>query len=303
MIVEHLAIIGLGLIGGSLARAARAAGVVGYITGFDVDPVQQRDALKLGVVDAAPKTSAAAVEGADVVLLAVPVLEMGRALGSFRDQLPTAAVLTDVGSTKVSVISAVKKVFGRLPENYVPAHPIAGTEKTGVASADADLFRDRHVILTPHAATAAIATARVQQLWEAAGAHVDRMSPEHHDAIFAATSHLPHALAYTLVDMLARMDSSTELFNYAASGFRDFTRIAGSSPKMWHDIVSANREALLPLMDVYLQSFAELRDAIAADDSSRILQIFTRARDARERFQSNDQRRQQEPSPTTAPTE
>lgn len=284
MIANHLAIIGLGLIGGSLARALRSVGAVGHVSGFDVDERQREDALRLGVTDGAAETAAQAVAGADVVVLAVPVLETAAALESCKSGLAAGSVLTDVGSTKAFVIQAVAGVFGQAPANYVPAHPIAGTEKSGVAASDGALFQRHRVVITPHDNMAEAAGARVKSLWEAAGAQVDVMSPTHHDAIFAATSHLPHVLAYTLVDMLARLDSSAELFNYGAGGFRDFTRIAGSSPKMWHDIVRANRDAVLPLMDDYLAHLGELRDAVAADDGAAVLACFTRARAARQRF-------------------
>ncbi|TAM09563.1 MAG: prephenate dehydrogenase/arogenate dehydrogenase family protein [Nevskiaceae bacterium] len=291
MIAQHLAVVGLGLIGGSVARAARAAGIAGQITGFDVDARQREQALELGVVDAAPDTVGPAVTGADLVVLAVPVLETGLALDTLRGALAPDAVLTDVGSTKSSVIAIVKHTFRELPPNFVPAHPIAGTEKTGVAASDAGLFRNRHVIITPHEQMSPAAAARVEALWEAFGATVERMTPEHHDEIFAATSHLPHVLSFTLVDMLARMSSSAELFNYAAGGFRDFTRIAGSSPKMWHDIVRANRSALVPLIDRYMVSLKQMRHAIATDDPIHVLEVFTRARNAREHYEADQQRR------------
>lgn len=291
MIAPHLAVVGLGLIGGSVARAARATGAAGKITGFDVDARQRELALALGIVDAAPDAVGPAVAGADFVMLAVPVLETGLALDALRNALAPDAVLTDVGSTKASVIAVVERIFHELPENFVPAHPIAGTEKTGVVASDASLFRDRHVIITPHARMSPVAAARVEALWTAFGADVERMTPEHHDEIFAATSHLPHVLSFALVDMLARMSSSAELFNYAAGGFRDFTRIAGSSPKMWHDIVRANRAALVPLIDRYMVSLKHMRHAIATDDPIHVLEVFTRARNAREHYEEDQMRR------------
>lgn len=288
MIVEHLTVIGLGLIGGSLAMAARAVGAVGRVTGFDVDARQREDAVSLGVVDEVADSAERSVANADMVVLAVPVLETSPALESMRDHLPAHCVITDVGSTKQSVIRSVTDVFGFTPSRFVPAHPVAGTERAGVAASDATLFRDRCVVITPHAEMSAEAASRVQALWEAVGGHVETMDPGRHDAVFAATSHLPHVLAYTLVDMLARADNNGELMHYASSGFRDSTRIAASSPKMWHDIVRANRGALVPLMDHYLDAFRRLRDAIATDDSIRVLDVFTNARNARERCDSGD---------------
>lgn len=288
ILVDHLAIVGLGLIGGSLARAVRSAGVVGRVSGFDLDPTQCEQALALGVIDTAAKNAADAAQGADVVLLAVPVLETATVVAALQSALADNAILTDVGSTKVSVIMAVEEALGGLPANFVPAHPIAGTEKVGVAASDGTLFRGKHVVITPHAGMNEAAGRKVAALWRAAGATVDSMPPEHHDEIFAATSHLPHVLAYTLVDMLAQMESSSELFNYTAGGFHDFTRIAGSSPKMWHDIVRANRGAVLPLVERYIAALEKLRAAIATDDSTALLDCFTRARDARQRFQADD---------------
>ncbi|HEX7381399.1 MAG TPA: prephenate dehydrogenase/arogenate dehydrogenase family protein [Nevskiaceae bacterium] len=288
VVVERLTVIGLGLIGGSLARAARTTGAVGRVTGFDVDARQREDAMALGVVDEVADSAERSVAGADMVVLAVPVLETSPALESMRAHLPPHCIITDVGSTKLSVIRSVTEVFGETPDRFVPAHPVAGTERAGVAASAASLFRGRCVVITPHAGMSADAAGRVRRLWEAVGAHVETMDPGRHDAIFAATSHLPHVLAYTLVDMLARMEGNDELMHYASSGFRDSTRIAASSPKMWHDIVRANRSALVPLMDHYLDAFRRLRDAIAADDSIRVLDVFTNARNARERFDAED---------------
>lgn len=283
-IVQRLAIIGLGLIGGSLARALRAAGAVEHISGYDIDPEQRRAALELGVVDSAPDSAVAAVQGADLVVLAVPVMETAAALAALRPALGADAVMTDVGSTKCSVIEAVAATLGEVPANYVPGHPIAGTEKSGVAASFDSLFRGRRVILTPHARMSAQAGQRVQAMWEAVGAQVEHMPPAHHDEILAATSHLPHVLAYALVDMLARMESEQELFAYAAGGFRDFTRITSSSPKMWLDITCANRAALIPLIENYVDALNNLRDAIRDDDQQRVLDVFTHARGARERY-------------------
>lgn len=284
MIARHLAIVGLGLIGGSLARALRSAGAVERISGYDIDPEQLRAAQALSVVDLASGDMDAVLAGADMVVLAVPVLCTGAVFSEVYPRLPAGAVITDVGSTKVSVLQAVAQALGKVPPNFVPGHPIAGTEKSGVASSFESLFRGRRVILTPHPDMAEVAGARVQRMWEAAGAQVECMSPLHHDEILAATSHLPHLLAYALVDQLGSMASRQELFRYAAGGFRDFTRIASSSPTMWHDIVRANRPALLPLVDRYIERLRELRTAIADDDGAQLLRRFSRARDVRERF-------------------
>lgn len=273
-----------------MARALRDAGAVGSVAGYDADPRQIADALKLGLIDHAADSAAAAVQGADLVVLAVPVLETAAAMRGLYPALAPGAVVTDVGSTKGSVIAAVADALGAVPAQFVPGHPIAGTEKSGAAAALSDLFRGRRVILTPHPQMSAEAGEQVQRMWEAMGARVERMLPEHHDEILAATSHLPHVLAYALVDLLAQMESRREIFTYAAGGFRDFTRIASSSPKMWHDIVRANAAALLPLIDGYIGTLTGLRDAIQDDDSGRLLSVFQAARDARERYLERNER-------------
>jgi prephenate dehydrogenase len=278
-----LAIIGLGLIGGSLARALRSAGAASRIHGFDRDERQRRLALELGVVDAAPSSAVAAVAEADVVVLAVPVLHTGEALESCLKGLATGTVVTDVGSTKQSVLADVARVCGQVPGWFVAGHPIAGTEKSGVANASADLFHNHRVILTPHPAQDAAALARITDLWTATGARVVEMDPAQHDAVFAATSHLPHVLAYSFVDMLARLDTTGQIFPNAGGGFRDFTRIASSSPEMWHDIVRANAGPVSQLLE---QQIGELRDVVGMIRDGRwdeLKALFERARAARER--------------------
>ena len=283
MSAPRLAVVGLGLIGGSLARALRSAGAVGGIQGYDTDARQRRLAVELGVVDAAPDTPAAAVADADIVVLAVPVLHTAEALEPIRAALKREAVLTDVGSTKQSVLADVAKALGAVPPRFVAGHPIAGTEKSGVANSLADLFHNRRVILTPHEAQDRAALATVTNLWIATGARVVHMDPAQHDAVFAATSHLPHVLAYSFVDMLARLDTGGEIFPNAGGGFRDFTRIASSSPEMWHDIVRANAEAVGHLLE---QQIGELREVLTMIRSGRwpeLRALFERARTVRER--------------------
>jgi prephenate dehydrogenase len=282
--VQRLAIIGVGLIGGSLARALRQAGAVGEVVGCGRDSSHLQRAREMGVVDRWDTDPAAAVQGADVVVLATPVGAMAALFGAIHPALSAQAVVTDVGSTKLSVIAAAQAVFGRCPANFVPGHPIAGTEKTGVEASVADLFRGRRVILTPVADTDPAATARVKALWQLAGAQVSEMSAQHHDHVLAATSHLPHVLAYALVDQLASMDDRMEIFAYAAGGFRDFTRIASSSPEMWRDIACANREALVAVLDGYLDNLRQLREAIARNDGESLLAAFRRAKQARDRL-------------------
>lgn len=284
MSVQRLAVIGLGLIGGSFARAVLKAGAVREVVGYDVDPLRVAAALELGVATVAVSSLEEAVRGADVVLLSVPVLQTREVLSQLASYLREDAILTDVGSTKGSVEQDVSAVFGTLPARFVGGHPVAGNEKSGVEASFAELFQGRRCILTPHEHQDPAALATVRKLWEAAGSVVCEMSAAHHDEVLAATSHLPHVLAFALVDFLNTLDSRKEIFAYAAGGFRDFTRIASSSPKMWHDITRANRDAVLGALDGYLGELQKLREAITEDDGPAILDIYTRARDARERY-------------------
>ncbi|MGH8454954.1 MAG: prephenate dehydrogenase [Nevskiales bacterium] len=282
--VERLTIIGVGLIGGSFARALRQANAVGEVVGYGRDERHLQRARELGVIDRWSTNPAEAVAGADLVVLAAPVGAMGALFKAIQPALSPSAVVTDVGSTKLSVIAAAKSVSGSMPARFVPGHPIAGTEKTGVEASFAELFRERRVILTPTSETDPTVTTRVRALWQLTGAQVSEMSAEHHDQVLAATSHLPHVLAYALVDHLAAMDDRMEIFAYAAGGFRDFTRIASSSPEMWGDIACANRDALTAVLDGYLLDLQQLREAIARNDSEAILTVFRRAKQARDRL-------------------
>ncbi len=284
MSVRHLAVIGLGLIGGSFARALRAAGQVGRISGYDADPQQRETALRLGVVDAIAESAADAVRDADVVVLAVPVLHTGEALRACWSAMRADAVLTDVGSTKQSVLEEVRRVCGELPPRFVPGHPIAGTEKSGVAHSQAELFRNHRVILTPHPTQDASARLLVSRLWQSVGARVVEMDAAQHDAIFAATSHLPHVLAFSFVDLLARLDARGEIFPNAGGGFRDFTRIASSSPQMWHDIVRANADSVGRLLEQQIEELQQIRMLMREDRWDQIRALFERARAARERY-------------------
>ena len=284
--IDHLAILGLGLIGGSLARALRASGGVGRISAFDPDPRQGEAGLKLGVVDRVCPTAAAAVADASLVVIAVPVLHTAEALADCRAGLRPGTVVTDVGSTKGSVLADIRRLLGELPDWFVPGHPIAGTEKSGVAHAFPELFRGRRVILTPHDRQAPGACEQGVAMWQSVGARVVQMDAARHDAIFAATSHFPHLLAYSFVDMLARRDDADDLFPNAGGGFRDFTRIASSSPAMWHDIIRANAG---PVRDLLQQQIAELQhllQLLQADDWAGLQVVFERARRARERHLS-----------------
>lgn len=282
--INRLCIIGVGLIGGSLARALKAAGAVGEVIGCGRDSAQLQLAQALGVIDRGETDLAAAVRGADVVVLAVPVGAMEGVLRAMAPHLGADTIVTDVGSTKGSVVTAAERAFGTVPARFVPGHPIAGTEQSGVAASFAELYQGRRVILTPLAHTDPAAVALVRGLWQAAGAEVVEMEVQHHDEVLAATSHLPHVLAYTLVDTLARMEEHSEIFRFAAGGFRDFTRIASSDPRMWHDICLANRDAILKVLDRYTADLAAVRRAIECGDGAALLETFGRAKTARDEF-------------------
>ena len=282
--IERLCIIGVGLIGGSLARALRDAGFCQQIVGAGRSAENLQKAVELGVIDSYTTDLAQAVRGADMVLVAVPLGAMQSVFSSIQGQLADGAVVTDAGSAKGSVLDDVQQVFGEVPGFFVPGHPIAGTEQSGVEASFADLYRNRRVILTPVESTDAGAVSRVRAMWEAAGAEVVEMDPLHHDAVLAATSHLPHLLAFTLVDSLVRMADQQELFEYAAGGFRDFTRIASSDPVMWRDICLANHDAIHLLIEHFISDLKRVNQAVQAQDGDRLLEIFANAKDARDRF-------------------
>lgn len=280
---RRLTIIGVGLIGGSLARALRRAGKRIEIVGYGRNHLNLQRALELGVIDRYETRIADAVADADMIVVAVPVGTTGKVLREMIPHVSANAVITDVGSTKRSVITAARAALGDAMPAFVPGHPIAGNERRGVDAAMAHLFEDRAVLLTPVSETRPAAVARVRAMWESVGARVTEMGAERHDDILAATSHLPHVLAFTLVDTLARMDDSEEIFNYAAGGFRDFTRIASSDPQMWRDICVANRDALLAAMDEYQQGLSRVRHAIERGDGEALMALFEQAKSVRDR--------------------
>jgi prephenate dehydrogenase len=282
--IKRLCIIGVGLIGGSLARALKAAGACGEVVGYGRNPEALQRALELGVIDRAESDIAAAAKGADVIVLGVPVGAMEAVLGELKPHLEPQTILTDVGSTKGSVVEAAKRVFGTLPPRFVPGHPIAGTEQSGVEASFAELYRQRRVILTPDTDTDPEALETIRRMWQQAGAEVIEMPVAHHDEVLAATSHLPHLLAFTLVDTLARLEEHDDIFRFAAGGFRDFTRIASSNPQMWHDICLNNRDALLKMVQRFSTELGTLARAIEGGDSEAILATFQRAKSARDAY-------------------
>jgi len=283
MMIDRLCVIGVGLIGGSLARALREAGAVRSIVGCGRGAANLERAAEIGVIDEHSFEPARAAAEADIVVVATT-------LGATRNILETIApvvgpdtVISDVGSAKCRVVEAARDALGGAFPRFVPGHPIAGTERSGVDASFSTLFTDRRVVLTPVPETDHDAHAKIVRMWETTGAVVSDMSAEHHDDVLAATSHLPHLLAYALVDCLARMDESEKIFDFAAGGFRDFTRIAASSPDMWSDIAIDNRDALIMMLERYSAVYAELRDALEASDRDRLRTIFGRAKAARDR--------------------
>lgn len=278
-----MAVIGLGLIGGSLATAARSRGLVSEVVAADRRQEELELGVRLGVIDRWD-TVDGAVATADLVVIAVPVRATRDVLADVRKAMKPGALLTDVGSTKGSFVSAVQEAFGRWPEFVVPGHPIAGSEKSGVSAANPDLFVDHKVILTPPDPVSDDLFRRLKGLWEGCGATVLTMAVAHHDEVLAATSHLPHLIAFSLVDTLAGEDQNMEIFRYAAGGFRDFTRIAASDPVMWHDIFLSNREAVLQVIDHFTEDLEQLRQAIDRQDGATLLRVFSRARAARNHF-------------------
>ncbi len=285
--INKLGIIGVGLIGGSLARALKRAGAVREIVGHGRNLGQLERAVGLGVIDYVETSLARLAQEADVIVLAVPVGSMGGILEAIAPYLRDETIVTDVGSVKGSVVAAARAALGARMARFIPGHPIAGTERSGVESSFAELFDGRRVVLTPLPETDAAAFARVEDMWRAAGAEVSRMAVAQHDEVLAATSHLPHVLAYALVDLLARSDDGRELFDCTGGGFQDFTRIAASDPVMWRDICLANRDALVLVLTRYRDALGVLLKSIALGDGDRLLELFERAKDARDRLGPN----------------
>lgn len=279
--MNNILIFGVGLIGGSLALALKKANSQLIVAGAGRSQASLEMALSLGIIDHIAVDISASVQAADVIVIAAPVAQTPVILSLIKPHLKKHAVVTDVGSTKGDVAQHAYAILADQAAQFVPAHPIAGAEKTGPEAAKADLFSGKHVILTPNSVTNNEAIATITALWQATGAVVSSMSTAEHDAIFASVSHLPHLLAFALVDELASRSNADVLFKFAASGFRDFTRIAASSPEMWCDITLANKNALIDEMTAYEMELKRLKTALISSDTDTLLALFQRASTAR----------------------
>ena len=273
--------IGVGLIGGSVAAALKQKSAVDHVVGVGRSSANMQRALSLGVIDVVCEEPGKAARDADIVLVAVPVKQTAGILEQLQDAVQSGVIVTDAGSTKRDFVRIAENVFGANSASVVPGHPIAGAERTGVDAAHAGLFSGKRTVLTPSPDTNPQAVASVAAMWRACGAEVVQMTAQHHDAVFSAVSHLPHVLSYALVEMIATRDDAEELFSFAASGFRDFTRIAGSSPEMWRDICFANSEQLLRDIDAYQRALAVLAEHIRSGDGQRLEAVFAAAANAR----------------------
>ena len=283
---DRLCIVGVGLIGGSVARAARHYGLSKSIVGYGrpEDLQNLETAKRLGVIDDYYLQIEQALQGADCVVIGTPVASIESIFELLKPFWTEHAIYTDVGSTKGSVVAAAQRVFGTVPDNLVPAHPIAGAEQSGVDASVVDLFVNKRLIITPLGHTRTDALHKIQGFWERCGSVVSMMDVNHHDAVLAATSHLPHILAFALVDMLGHKDEQSEIFKYAAGGFRDFTRIASSDPTMWRDICSANKNEIIPLLERTREQLDKIQRLLENDDSQQLLTLFAYANTARQRF-------------------
>ena len=284
MLFERVAILGVGLIGGSFALALKQAQACAHVVGAGRNPANLKLALERGVIDSISADAVAATHGADLVLLAAPVAQFPKLLRELASVLGPKAIVTDAGSTKRDVVQAARAALGKRISQFVPAHPIAGAEKSGAGAANAELFRDKRVILTPLSENSDSTIKKIQQAWSACGARISRMDPDEHDAVLAAVSHLPHVLAYALVHELASREDAPRLFEYAAGGFRDFTRIASSHPEMWRDICIANRDRLLAELKNYTRKLSSVQKLLDAGDGAALEKLFAEARDARDKW-------------------
>lgn len=281
--LNKITIIGVGLIGGSFAKGIKKLGLAKQVWGFGHNEANLQTAIELEVIDAYSTDIASAMHECDLVLLAVPLGAMQPVLESIQPFMPANCILTDAGSAKQSVIDAVQVVFGDLPKNFIPGHPIAGKEKSGVTAADENLYVNHRVILTPTDQSDPQATATVKALWQALGANVEIMSAGFHDEVFAATSHLPHLLAFALVEMLNEHPELGNVFKYTAGGFRDFSRIASSDPTMWRDISIYNNQAIAKWLCEYRDYLDGMIPLIENQNGKALFELFSTAKAARDK--------------------
>lgn len=285
--IDKLAIIGVGLIGSSLSLALKQAGAVGQVIGFGRNRQNLARGVELGVLDDFADSIEASVRDADVIVVAVPLGAMRQVFTELKPAVRKDAIITDVGSAKGSVVAAARDELGALFPRFVPGHPIAGTEKSGVEAGFASLYQKRRVIITPLPQTDHDAISVIDEMWRHCGAIIERLSVEHHDKVLAATSHLPHMLAYALVHQLSNLNDHEEIFRYASGGFRDFTRIASSDPVMWRDVCISNGDALVSLIEQYQQELDRVKAAINAEDADELLKLFGRAKSERDSLIGN----------------
>lgn len=282
--INRLCVIGVGLIGGSLAAALKERKQVGEIVGYSRRAETLETARYLGLIDRGETDLAEAIAGADIIVIAIPVGQYRSLFEMLSPIWPTQAVVTDCGSTKGSVHADLRAVMGKLPSNFIAGHPVAGTERSGPAAAQPDLYRHRRVVLTPHAEADPPALEQIIHMWESVGASVSQMNDVHHDEVLALTSHLPHVIAYQLIATLAASGDAEEVFSYAAGGLRDLTRIASSDPDMWRDIIRCNAGAVTAALDRYIADLQNARAEIAAQDGEAMRARYSRARETRDNW-------------------
>jgi prephenate dehydrogenase len=287
MMFNQLGLIGCGLIGGSFALALKRGGLVKRVIGYSKSPSTTEQAKRLGVIDDAAESALLAVSGSDIVLIAVPVSATETTLKAIRHLVDPGVLFMDVGSTKRDVVDTARRVLRERMPSFVPAHPIAGKEVAGIANADASLYVGRQVILTPIAQTAPDLVQRATDVWSAVGAQVLKMTPENHDAAFAAVSHLPHLLAFAYFSAVCKQPAGRDYLSLAGPGFRDFTRIAASDPQVWRDILIANREELLKQSARFRHTLDAMEHVIRSGNTEALEDLIRQASDARAGWQMN----------------
>lgn len=280
----RVAVIGVGLIGGSFALALKRARLAGHVVGAGRSRANLRRALKRRAIDSIAGSAQAAVKDADLIFVSTPVSHFERIFREIKANLKTSAIVTDAGSTKRDVVAAARKGLGSKVSQFIPGHPIAGAERSGVCAASSDLFQGKTVVLTPISANASVQIRKLEKTWTQLKAKVSRMSPAEHDAVFAAVSHLPHLLAFGLVSDIAGRRNSRQLFGYAAGGFRDFTRIASSHPEMWRDICDANRDFILREVLGFEAVLKKIKPILRKRKTRALEKLFADARSARDRW-------------------